>query len=353
MCVPKVKIKRKANYKEKSEMKLKKLSAIIVLLLVTCFGLAACAQNTDANEGSGNNDQEIKKITLAFLPNESTGGDVKENFKHLVTEIQVALGDGYEVGYTVADDYAAVSTAILSGTAQLAWESGNTYATSHLRDENVVPIVSYGPDGKSDEAGYPAYIATHIDNKKDFEGLTDEKGKLAVLKGKSFSFVSPTSTSGCLVPSTSFYKYFGPDGTADIQTREELLTSGKFFSEVQYGQSHQSSVTLINEKKVYAGAYCCGYAQEMGAEDTLYIITESMVPNGPLWANKNYMTDEEMEKIQDHLVNLTPENANSEIFDEVNGLFSAEDVDPEAYMKRFFAVDVEYYDFLYEMNKVK
>lgn len=343
---------------------MKILNKLIVLLLVLMTVITACAQEpqavNNADEQSPEEEQkpaekpkEVKKITMAFLPNEASGGDIKENFKYLVTEVQNALGDGYEVGYTVADDYAAVATAILSGTAHLAWESGNTYATSHMRDENVIPIVSYGPQGKPDEAGYPAFIATHKDNAKDFEGLTEEKDKLEVLKGKSFAFVSPTSTSGSMVPSTTFYKHFGPEGTGDVETRAQLQTSGEFFSDVQYGQTHQVTVTLINEKKVYAGAYCCGYAEEMGAKDNLLILAQAFVPNGPLWLNKNYLTEEEIEKIQTHLVNLTPENAAEGFFDPEKGLFSAEDVDPNAHEKRFFAVDETYYDFLYEMNKVK
>lgn len=327
---------------------MKNLTKLMSLMLVVLTLLAGCTQ---ANNGGAQ--EKPKEIMLAFLPNEATGGDVKENFKHLVTEIQNALGENYVVGYTVADDYAAVATAILSGTAHLAWESGNTYATSHLRDSNVIPIVSYGPQGKPDQAGYPAFIATHKNNEADFAGLTSEKDKLAVLEGKSFAFVSPTSTSGSLVPSTMFYNNFGPNGTKQVETRAQLQTSGEFFSDVQYGQTHQVTVTLINEEKVYAGAYCCGYAEEMGAKDNLYIIGQAVVPNGPLWANKAYMTQDELTKIQTHLVNLTPENAVEGFFDSEKGLFSAEDIDPNAHEKRFFAVDETYYNFLYDMNKVK
>lgn len=320
---------------------MKKYVQFILLAVMSLTLLAGCGST------------EKKEIVVAFLPNEAEGGDLKGNFKTLIEELQTALGDNYEVKFTVADDYAAVQTAIITGTAHLAWESGNTYATGHMKDENVIPIVSYGPNGEKDTAGYPAYIATHIDNAKDFEGKTSEEDKLAVLKGKSFAFVSPTSTSGALFPSTTFYRYFGPNGTKDFNTRNELFTNGVFFSEVQYGQKHQVDVQLINQKKVYAGAFCCGYAEEAGVMDQMYIISESVVPNGPLWGNKKFLTEEEIGKIQSHLVGLTPDNAKSKIFDEEVGLFSAEDVDPDAHLKRFFAVDAEYYNLFYEMNNVK
>ncbi|MCG4878308.1 PhnD/SsuA/transferrin family substrate-binding protein, partial [Eggerthella lenta] len=74
--------------------------------------------------------------------------------------------------------------------------------------EKIQPILSYGPNGDPDKSGYNAYIATNKKHAADFEGMSKEE-KLKSLKGKSFGFVSPTSTSGCLVPTTTFWKLFG------------------------------------------------------------------------------------------------------------------------------------------------
>lgn len=330
---------------------MKKFKFIFVLLAMLLV-LVSCSTNAESSSK--------KSIVVAFLPNEVSGGDLKENFKTLLEEIQVALGDKYDVDYVVADDYAAVSTAIRTGTAQLAWESGNTYATSHILDSRVVPIVSYGIDGKKENANYPAYIAVHKDNAKDFAGITDEKAKLELLKDKSFAFVSATSTSGSLFPSTTFYRYFGPDGTKAFETRAQLQTSGVFFSEVQFGGKHQNVVQLLNQKKVYAGAFCCNYGAETNPEtgkessENIEIISTQYVPNGPLWTSTKSLTDEEIKLIQDHLVGLTESNTNSKIFHPTDGLFSAESADQaNANKNRFFAVDKTFYDLYYEMNKVK
>lgn len=338
-------------------MKGSKLFNVIVLGLVLL--LTACAPATNNNSNTGNNNSnnnntatgEPTKYIVAFLPNEADEtGDLKDSFRYLIEEMEVALGDGYEIDYTIADDYAAVATAIRSGTAHFAWESGNTYATTHMIDDSVVPIVSYGTD---DNKGYSSYISVHIDNASDFDGLTDQKDILAVLQDKSFAFVSPTSTSGTLFPSTTLYEYFGPDGEGLFDTREELLTTDAFFSEVQFSGDHRVSVQYINRAQVYAGAYCCQFAQEEGVEDNLKIISETFVPNGPLWTNTEFVDEADIDTIRDHFVQLTPENTTTDFYHYENGFFTAEQDPDWAQDIRFFAVDVEYYDAFYAMNNVK
>lgn len=317
------------------------LSLLTLMVLLT-----GCSQNADT--------EEIKKFTVAFLPNEADeSGALKENFLHLLTELQNALGENYEFDYVIADDYAAVATAIRTGTAHFAWESGNTYATTHMADEDVVPIVSYGPSGVADEeAGYTSYIAVHDDVKAEFESINDEKEKLAKLEGTAFAFVSPTSTSGSLFPSTKLYQYFGPDGEQKFTTRSELQTPGYYFSDVQFGGDHVTTVTLLAQKKVYAAAYCCNYDEEAGAENDIYVISETFVPNGPLWTNSRFVSAEEIELIQDHLVALRPENTDSGFFDEATGFFT-DDGHEGSQLKYFFAVDVSYYQAFYDMNNVQ
>ena len=109
--------------------------------------------------------------------------------------------------------------------------------------------------------------------------------KLKSLKGKSFGFVSPTSTSGCLVPTTAFWKLFGPDGDKTVSKKEQIniknAADGGVFSEVQNGGDHQGAVQLLVNDKVYAGAFCCTYGDSF--KDQLDILDTTFVPNGPLW----------------------------------------------------------------------
>lgn len=292
-----------------------------------------------------------KDITIAFLPNEKTPERSEEAFNMLKDEVQAALGDGYNVKIAVLDEYAAVTEAMLSGTAQIAWESGATFATTYMKNDKVLPLVSYGPNGDAEKSGYNAYIATNVSHKADFEGKSREE-KLALLKGKSFSFVSASSTSGCLVPTQSLWEIFGVDGSKDVTTKEQInvknTADGGVFSDVQYGGSHPGSVTLIAQDKVYAGAYCCNYGEEY--KDDLYIVDQQFVPNGPLWVNTEALGADAVQKLTDHFVNLTADNAvNKDFFSKDKGFFFEVEDDPSNY--KFFKTDVSNYQFIIDMAK--
>jgi len=298
---------------------------------------------------------EEKTFTIAFLPNETTAGELSASAQMLADELQVALGDNYTVNYVIVDDYSAVTEAILTGTAQIAWESGATFTKANLEDDAVVPLVSYAPNADVSLGGYPGYIATHKDNAGDFTGLTTDAQKLAVLKGKSFGFVSATSTSGRLVPTTSFWNAFGPNGDGSLTDKEDIYvndtSAGGIFSEIVFAGTHQTSAALIYQKDVYAGAFCCTYGVGTDSEgnaytlDDFYIISEALVPNGPLWVNSDYFTQAEMDRIADHLVGLNATNA-PEFFDAETGFFFEYD---EPTIQRFFKVDVSHYDFVKAM----
>lgn len=322
---------------------MKKLFGLMMTMVLCASMLVAC--------GSTSNEKET--ITIAFLPNETDQQASEEAYDMLKEEVQAALGDDVEVKVTVLDDYNAVAEAILTGTAQIAWESGATFVSAYMQDENVVPILSYGPDGDEDKSGYSAFIGTHVDNKDDFEGKSDEE-KLKQLAGNSFSFVSSTSTSGCVVPTTSFWKIYGPDGDKSVETKEQINTKtdaeGGIFSEVQYGGSHQGSVELIANQKVYAGAYCCTYGDAY--KDDLYVIATEFVPNGPMWVNTEYFDQDKIDKLVEHFTNLTPENAiNDKFFDNESGFFYEAEGDPTEENYKFFATDVDRYQFIIDMYK--
>lgn len=315
----------------------KKTIIILSALLLISFTITGCS-TTSA-------DEEVTEYIFASLPND--GGEMTKTAGFVIEEMNKAL-EPYNavVKYVSADDYSVVSESILTGTAHIGTPSGATYTKAHLENSNVIPLFISAPDGNKDEAGYPAYIATHADNKNDFEGLSEEEA-LQILKGKSFSFVSATSTSGRLVPTTTIFNTFGPEGTGEIDSRSQVFElnqdEGGVFSEIQFGGNHPGSVQLIVNKKVYAGAFCCSYGDDNWND--LYIISKKLVPNGPYWVNKDYMPQEHIDALVNHFVNLTPENA-------VEGMFSdnPEESDESFAMNdKFVAVDPSYYEFLENM----
>ena len=145
---------------------------------------------------------------------------------------------------------------------------------------------------------------------------------------------------------------YGPDGTKELISKDQITTKtnkeGGFFSEVQYGGDHQGSVELIANDKVYAGAYCCTYGDKY--KDDLYVISQSFVPNGPMWVNKDYMDQETIDKLVEHFTNLSSENAiNKNFFNKDGGFFFEAEDDPSNY--KFFKTDVDHYKFIIDMYK--
>ena len=141
------------------------------------------------------------------------------------------------------------------------------------------------------------------------------------IKGKSFSFVSATSTSGFKVPSSGIVTEFGLDGS------DELLEGGKFFSEVLFGNSHVGSLVNLLSGDADAAAFddvdvdmyldlVSGEANSIGAvykakddaeapvdsvrgkEFTIIAITP--VLNSPICFNEEAISDDDRTKIIDY-----------------------------------------------------
>lgn len=312
---------------------MKKILVLALVFIMISLVIVGCSK------------EEMTVYTLASLPND--GGEISENTEYVIIEMNNALKQfNAKVEYVSADDYSVVSESILSGTAHIGTPSGATYTKAHLENPNVIPMFIIAPNGKPNDGGYPAYIGTHIDNKGDFDDMTELEA-LQSLKGKSFSFVSATSTSGRLVPTTTFWNAFGPEGSNIIEKRNQIFEvtekDGGIFSEVQFGGNHPGSVELIVNKKVYAGAFCCKYADDHA--DEIHIIAKTTVPNGPYWVNKDFMPQEHIDAIINHFVALTPENA-------VEGMFSEVERDSDTALvmeDRFVKVDPSFYEFLEKM----
>lgn len=322
--------------------KSKLLMATMLLLLL----LAGCNQSSGGNSNSG-----AKTVyTVIALPND--GGEMGTGTEAIIEELNIALEPyNAEVEYQSADDYSVVSEAILSGTAHISTSSGATYVKARMENDKIIPIFTEAPEGKLELAGYPAYIATNKVHEGDFAGISGEEA-LKKLAGKSFSFVSATSTSGRVVPTTTFWEIFGPDGTGDVTEKsaifEKSQNQGGIFSEVQFSGSHPANVELLVNDKIYAAAFCCEYGEEY--KDDLYIIYEQQVAGDPFWLNSETVAKEHLDAIVEHFTSLTPETATSKNLFAPEGQQVTDEGDyAVANRDRFVKVSPEYYDFLQKM----
>jgi len=269
--------------------------------------LVACDGNNIASESSNN-----EPIRIVLLPSES-GSQFAIIHDYLEQLIEEATGRPGEV-ITTTNNNVAIE-AIAQGAADIAWLGVTSYIIASEQNPNVRAIFTdSGESGTLDDAVYYAFIAVRYEDADDW---MDGSGgfDLSGLEGSVISFVSPTSTSGFVIPGTYIVNRF------DLNSLDDLATPG-FFGQVNFLESHQGSAfSLINGQSNVASfmnqeslfEHVGGPLNGVGMiyqvrEDAvaplnqvrgerLMIIHSITVPNGPFVANFDNLTQEEVDAI--------------------------------------------------------
>ena len=165
--------------------------------------------------------QSVLKVSA--IPDEAPA-ELARKFKPLGDYL--ARETGLKVEWTPVTDYAAVVEALATRKLDLAWLGGFTYVqVRHETKGGAVPIVQRAEDEKFTSK----FIVPANSTAKT---LTD-------LKGKTFAFGSPSSTSGSLMP-----RYF-------------LLKAGiepeRDFRNVAFSGAHDATVAFVAGGKAEAG----------------------------------------------------------------------------------------------------
>ena len=140
---------------------------------------------------------------------------------------------GVETKLFAPADYNGVIQGLLGGTLDMAWLGASGYAAVYLQDPEVVEpvLVKINLDGSY---GYHSIGFARKDS-----GITS----LADLKGKSFGFGDPNSTSGYLIPSIEIPQ--AGDGIT--------MESGAYFGEVKFTGGHEQTIVAVNAGDIDAG----------------------------------------------------------------------------------------------------
>lgn len=224
---------------------MKKLLSMIILsllaLAVTACTGGATATKPNSLQKNGKNDA----FKLVFYPNESA--QEFEKSREALKEI-VAKATGKKVEVVTTTDYNVVIETIANGQANMAVMGAEGYIQAHKKNPKVQPIVTNsGPSGTLEDALYYSFIAVPEDKKIEYQQA--DKYTLEPIKGKNFSFVSNSSTSGFKVPSSVIIDEFGLDNS------DELIMENKFFNKVLFGGSHQGSAVNLLKGDVDAAAF--------------------------------------------------------------------------------------------------
>jgi phosphonate transport system substrate-binding protein len=164
-----------------------------------------------------------QELRVSAIPDESPT-ELQRKFAPLGAYLEKATGA--KVTFFPATDYAATVEGLAAGKLDLVWYGGFTFVQARRRTGTAIPLVQ-----REEDARFHSKIIVPAGSKA--RTLQD-------LKGASFAFGSPSSTSGHLMP-----RYF-------------LLQNGidpdKDFSRVAFSGAHDVTVRWVEAGKVDAGA---------------------------------------------------------------------------------------------------
>jgi len=163
-------------------------------------------------------------LHVSAIPDEAPT-ELQRKFKPLGEYLKAKTG--MDVVFTPVTDYAAVVEGLATKKIDLAWLGGFTFVQAKLRtDGQVVPIVQRAEDEK-----FTSRFIVPVDSTIK---------TVAELKGHTFVFGSPSSTSGSLMP-----RYF---------LEQQGIVPERDFKTVAFSGAHDATVAFVASGRAEAGA---------------------------------------------------------------------------------------------------
>lgn len=163
----------------------------------------------------------VQTLRVSAIPDEAPT-ELLRKFEPLGAYLEQQLG--MTVKFVPVSDYAAVVEALAADRIDLAWLGGFTFVQARLKTGNAIPLVQREQDQH--------FTSVFITADPDVKTLQD-------LKGKTFVFGSPSSTSGSLMP-----RYF---------MLQDGIDPDSFFSRVAYSGAHDATAAWVQAGKADAG----------------------------------------------------------------------------------------------------
>ncbi|MEM9017919.1 MAG: phosphate/phosphite/phosphonate ABC transporter substrate-binding protein, partial [Verrucomicrobiota bacterium] len=207
------------------------LAAVTTLALVGCGGDPS---QTDSTTTSSEEAPEASSATfiLSAIPDEKIT-DQKVKFDKLAAYLSESLG--VETEFVFSKDYADAVTKFKNGEAHLVWYGG----LSGVQARMAVPGSKAIAQGKAD----PQYMSYFIANKD--AGLEPSEEFPAAIKDMTFTFGSPGSTSGRLMPT-----YFIMQNNGKVHPDEWFATKPAF----QMSGGHVATANAVADGTYQTGA---------------------------------------------------------------------------------------------------
>lgn len=167
-------------------------------------------------------DAQTQALRVSAIPDESPT-ELLRKFKPLGVYLEKEID--LPVAWTPVNDYPAVVEGLAAKKIDLAWLGGFTFVQIRLRTGNAIPIAQRVEDEK--------FISRYI------VPANSTARTLQDLKGKTFAFGSPSSTSGHLMP-----RFF---------LLQEGINPDKDFTRIAFSGAHDATVAFVASGRAEAG----------------------------------------------------------------------------------------------------
>jgi len=279
----------------------------LLFLLVIAFLVIGCVPKPYVGE--------IDVVKFGLIPADDAE-EMLRSYEPVKEYLEEQLGIPVEL--TVTTDYTAAIEAMRSGHIDMAWFGPFSYVLAAKEADAEAIVVGERRD--TGLTSYRSVIVTRTDS-----GIE----KLEDLKGRSFAFVDPASTSGNLIP------------------RKMLIENGidpeNDFGTASYAGTHNSVMLAVANGSVDAGATSDNVYNrmvdegEVDSSETVIIYTSEPVPGSPI-AVRGTLPDELKKAIQDALLAMDEQTIHK--------------VDGWGKIARYQAVDDSAYDIIRETAKI-
>ncbi len=220
-------------------------------------------------------------LRVTAIPDE-TPTELQRKFKPLGEYLEKETG--MKVDFIPVTDYAASVEALVANKVDMVWYGGFTFVQANIRsNKGVTPLVQREEDQK-----FTSVFITRTDS-----GIH----QLADLKGKTFTFGSPSSTSGHLMP------------------RSNLLANhidpNKDLKQIAFSGAHDATIAAVTGGKVQAGALNASVWKKFVDEKKVDTSVVNVFYTTPPFFDYNWTVRKDMpvalqEKIRNAFLNLEP-----------------------------------------------
>ena len=215
-------------------------------------------------------------LMVGFIPAEDARAMIRQS-KPIADKLSKAIG--MKVEMFVGSDYNATIEALRAGHIDVALLGPFSYVLATTQAD--VEAFAITVTAKTMQPGYHSIIITQKDN--PINSLKD-------IKGHTYAFVDPGSTSGYMVPSAFFVR--------------EGIVPEKDFKQVMYSGGHDASIVAVAEGKVEAASVADrilerAYAKGLADRKKIKVIWQSdLIPNNPMLYRKG-LSEDLKKKIRD------------------------------------------------------